>query len=58
VPVVVGFGIRTPEQVRDLAGAADGIVVGSALVEALGRSPGDARSLVASLRSALDPTRV
>jgi tryptophan synthase alpha chain len=32
-PVVVGFGIRTPEEARALGAAADGVVVGTALVE-------------------------
>lgn len=32
LPVAVGFGISTPEQVADVAKIADGIVVGSALV--------------------------
>lgn len=35
LPVVVGFGVRTPQQVRDLAKGADGVVVGSALVNAI-----------------------
>ena len=38
LPVCVGFGIRTPETARDIAGAADGAVVGTALVEALAKS--------------------
>ncbi|MDH3579783.1 MAG: tryptophan synthase subunit alpha [Hyphomicrobiales bacterium] len=33
LPVAVGFGVRTPEQARNLAEGADGVVVGSALVE-------------------------
>ena len=33
LPVAVGFGLRTPEQVRDVAAIADGAVVGSAIVE-------------------------
>jgi len=35
LPVVVGFGVRTPEQARVIADCADGVVVGSALVEAI-----------------------
>jgi tryptophan synthase alpha chain len=35
LPVCVGFGIRTPEAARAIAGSADGAVVGSALVDAL-----------------------
>jgi len=37
VPVCAGFGIRTREQVEALRGRADGVVVGSALVEVLER---------------------
>lgn len=32
VPVCVGFGISGPDQIRALAGSADGLIVGSALV--------------------------
>ncbi len=32
LPIAVGFGISTPEQVRTVCGLADGVVVGSALV--------------------------
>lgn len=35
LPVAVGFGVRTTEQARAIAAGADGVVVGSALVEAL-----------------------
>jgi len=35
LPIVVGFGIKTPEQMRLFARFADGVVVGSALVEAI-----------------------
>jgi tryptophan synthase alpha chain len=35
LPVAVGFGVRTPEQARLIAAGADGVVVGSALVNAI-----------------------
>ncbi|HEY5107171.1 MAG TPA: tryptophan synthase subunit alpha [Caulobacteraceae bacterium] len=35
LPVCVGFGIRTPERAAQIAAIADGVVVGSALVEAI-----------------------
>lgn len=43
VPVCAGFGIRTPEQVTELGAHADGVIVGSALVEQLaeGKDPGE-----------------
>lgn len=42
--ICVGLGVSTPEQAREVAGYADGVIVGSALVRALdgsgGRAPG------------------
>ena len=35
LPVAVGFGVKTPEQARAIARGADGVVVGSALVDAI-----------------------
>src|SRR5262249_27952525 len=35
LPVAVGFGVRTPGQARRIAAGADGVVVGSALVNAI-----------------------
>ncbi len=43
IPVVVGFGISTPEHGREVASMADGVVVGSALVNCIGRNPDDKR---------------
>lgn len=40
VPVALGFGISTPEQVREAGRVADGVVVGSALVRFLEEDPG------------------
>ncbi|HEX4627535.1 MAG TPA: tryptophan synthase subunit alpha, partial [Gemmatimonadales bacterium] len=55
LPVAVGFGIGTGAQARDAATLADGVVVGSALVDVLGREgvPGVTRlvrELAASVR--------
>jgi tryptophan synthase alpha chain len=40
LPVCVGFGVRTAEHARAIAAAADGVVVGSALVDAIRQSLG------------------
>jgi tryptophan synthase alpha chain len=54
VPVAVGFGISTPEQAAVVAANADGVVVGSALVDLLGRAGVEgARPLVRGLRAAV-----
>jgi tryptophan synthase alpha chain len=52
LPVVAGFGIRTPEQAATLAPHLDGIVVGSALVERASKGE-DVGELVRRLRGAL-----
>ena len=57
LPIVVGFGIATPEHVRRLRGIADGVAVGSAVLDTIGRAPADARpaalrDFVSSLRDA------
>jgi tryptophan synthase alpha chain len=55
VPIAVGFGISTPEHAAAVAKVADGVVVGSALIDALDRGGEKAASdLIRSLRSAID----
>ena len=51
LPVIVGFGIRTPEKAREIAAVADGCVVGSAIVReiGLGRSPDEVLAYVRAL---------
>ena len=57
LPVVVGFGISDPQAARTAAGLADGVVVGSAFVERLGRDgPSAAIEWMRSMRDALDKT--
>jgi tryptophan synthase alpha chain len=53
LPVAVGFGVRTPEQASAIAKVADGVVVGSALVELVGESGKDAPVRLRELTSAL-----
>jgi len=60
LPVAVGFGVKTAEHARTIASGADGVVVGSALVDALrqsldktGKAGPDTVKAVASLVSAL-----
>lgn len=55
LPVAVGFGISSPEQAREVAGVADGVVVGSALIQRLEAGGIEAATaFVASLREAMD----
>lgn len=57
LPVAVGFGIRTPEQAGAVAQVADGVVVGSALVDLVAEhgtaAPSHLRALTASLAKAV-----
>ncbi len=60
LPVAVGFGVRTPAQAAAIGKVADGVVVGSAIVEAIGAAAaqgGDsaaaAGQIVAGLAAAL-----
>jgi tryptophan synthase alpha chain len=55
LPVAVGFGISTPQQAAAVARLADGVVVGSALVDLLGTGGvAAARRFLEDLRAALD----
>ena len=54
LPVAVGFGISTPEQARVVGGLADGVVVGSALVDVLGaQGVAAAERFLGELRAAI-----
>jgi tryptophan synthase alpha chain len=55
VPVAVGFGISTPAQAAAVAAMADGIVVGSALIDAIDAGGVDAATrLLEDMRRAID----
>lgn len=51
IPVIVGFGVNTPEKAQAIAGAADGTVVGSAIVGqiAAGKPVADVLAFVKTL---------
>jgi tryptophan synthase alpha chain len=53
LPVAVGFGVRTPAQAAAIARVADGVVVGSALVELVGEQGDDAPAHLLRLTSEL-----
>ena len=61
LPVAVGFGVRTPEQAAAIGRVADGVVVGSAIVELVGKhgvlAPEPVRAYIASLTQALASAR-
>lgn len=63
LPVLAGFGIRDADSAAAVAAHADGVVIGSALVEALADAPSSeeacrrAGEFVASIRRALDNVR-
>tara|TARA_Y100000815_G_scaffold250090_1_gene252577 strand:+ start:1306 stop:2115 length:810 start_codon:yes stop_codon:yes gene_type:complete len=61
LPVAVGFGIRTPQQAADVAKVADGVVVGSAIVDLVAEHGADAaepvRAYIESLKSAIVAAR-
>jgi len=58
VPIVVGFGVKTPSDVAMLASSADGVVVGTALVDRIAEHPDtaveEAHRFVTALRAATE----
>ncbi|WP_267379522.1 MULTISPECIES: tryptophan synthase subunit alpha [unclassified Sphingomonas] len=61
LPIAVGFGIRTPEQAAAVARVADGVVVGSAIVELVAQHGADAagpvRAYIRTLADAVAAAR-
>lgn len=57
LPIAVGFGVRTPEQAANIARVADGVVVGSAIVEIVAqhgqRAAAPVQSYIESLAAAI-----
>jgi len=63
VPVCVGFGVSTPAQAAEIGAFADGVVVGSAIVDRIERAQsrdaaiGDVARFVAELKAPLRARR-
>lgn len=61
LPVAVGFGVRSPDQAAAIGRVADGVVVGSAIVDLVGsegaKAPEAVRNLVSALATALAGAR-
>lgn len=64
LPIVVGFGIKDAASARDMAAISDGVIVGSALVDSIGRLQADMSysnaelgatvGVISEIRSAID----
>ncbi len=54
LPICVGFGIKTPEDVRAMAPLADGVVVGSTLVKLIHETSADIQKIRAFTRALAD----
>lgn len=55
-PIAIGFGVSTPEQAGEVSGIADGVIVGSALVQIVDRAedkPQAAAQFIRELKSAM-----
>ena len=61
LPIAVGFGVRTPDQASAIAKVADGVVVGSAIIDIIAAhgalAAGPVRDYVASLSAAIKQAR-
>ena len=47
IPVCAGFGIRTPKDAKNMAAISDGVIIGSAAVQAAAKKPHESASIFA-----------
>lgn len=52
LPICVGFGIRSPEQAASIARMADGVIVGSALVDLIAQAEDDRSRMLEAVQTA------
>ena len=60
VPVAVGFGISTPDHVREIAQHAEGVIVGSSIVRKIGElgdTPGFEKEVAKYVGTLTEPLR-
>lgn len=53
-PVAVGFGVSTPDEARHVAGLADGVIIGSAIVKKFHEQQEDAEGFIRKFREAIN----
>jgi tryptophan synthase alpha chain len=53
LPILVGFGISKPEHVSEVAQFADGVAVGSALIDTIESASGDPAAAAAEFAASL-----
>ena len=56
-PVLIGFGVSTPEQARALSAISDGVIVGSAIVDAIKKSKGNRQNVVSFVEEMVRATK-
>lgn len=57
IPLVVGFGVSRPEHVGDIAAVADGVVVGSSIVNCIAQHLGDKDAILKALHDKVTALR-
>ncbi|MBF0511063.1 MAG: tryptophan synthase subunit alpha [Candidatus Omnitrophica bacterium] len=56
-PVCAGFGISTPQQVKEISKAADGVIVGSAIVKVINQNKGNLPAVIKYVSFLVDALR-
>ena len=54
IPVAIGFGISNPKQAAEASKLADGIIVGSAVIDVISKKPKQVGKFVASLKKSIN----
>ena len=49
-PISVGFGVSTPKQAKKVAGVADGVIVGSAIINVIEKHKDDETKLLTAVK--------